>query len=34
MIGPLEAYARIPRLMLGYGMMEGATAKLDHSPSD
>jgi AhpD family alkylhydroperoxidase len=32
MIGPLEAYAHIPRLMLGYGMMEGATANLDHFP--
>jgi AhpD family alkylhydroperoxidase len=32
MIGPLEAYAHIPRLMLGYGMLEGATAKLDRVP--
>ena len=32
MIGPLEAYAHIPRLLLGYGMLEGATAKLDRFP--
>jgi AhpD family alkylhydroperoxidase len=32
MIGPLEAYAQIPRLLLGYGMLEGATAKLDRMP--
>ena len=28
MIEPLEAYAHLPRLMLGYGAMEGATASL------
>jgi AhpD family alkylhydroperoxidase len=33
MLGPLEAYARIPRLMLGYGMLEGAAAGL-HGMSD
>jgi AhpD family alkylhydroperoxidase len=27
MIEPLEAYARAPRLLLGYGMLEQATAK-------
>jgi 4-carboxymuconolactone decarboxylase len=32
MIGPLEAYAHIPRLLIGYGMLEGATAKLDRVP--
>jgi len=32
MIGPLEAYAHIPRLLVGYGMLEGATAKLDRVP--
>jgi len=32
MIGPLEAYARRPRLLLGYGMLEDATAKLDRVP--
>ncbi len=32
MIGPLEAYAHIPRLLLGYGMLEGATANLDRFP--
>jgi 4-carboxymuconolactone decarboxylase len=32
MIGPLEAYARIPRLLVGYGMLEEATAKLDRFP--
>jgi AhpD family alkylhydroperoxidase len=32
MIGPLEAYAHLPRLLLGYGMLEGATAKLDGVP--
>src|SRR5260370_27123162 len=26
MIGPLEAYAHAPRLLFGYGMLEGATA--------
>jgi AhpD family alkylhydroperoxidase len=29
MIEPLEAYAHAPWLMLGYGMLEQATAKLD-----
>ena len=32
MIGPLEAYAHHPRLLVGYGMLEGATAKLDRVP--
>lgn len=32
MIGPLEAYAHIPRLMFGYGLFEGATAQLDRVP--
>jgi AhpD family alkylhydroperoxidase len=32
MIGPLEAYAHIPRLLVGYGMLEGATAKLERVP--
>jgi AhpD family alkylhydroperoxidase len=32
MIGPLEAYAHLPRLMLGYGMLESATAALDRVP--
>ena len=32
MIGPLEAYAHNPRLLFGYGMLEGATAKLDRVP--
>jgi AhpD family alkylhydroperoxidase len=32
MIGPAEAYARLPRLLFGYGMLEGATAKLDRVP--
>jgi AhpD family alkylhydroperoxidase len=32
MIGPLEAYAHLPRLLLGYGMLEQATAKLDRVP--
>jgi 4-carboxymuconolactone decarboxylase len=32
MIGPLEAYAHLPRLLIGYGMLEGATAKLDRVP--
>jgi 4-carboxymuconolactone decarboxylase len=32
MIGPLEAYARVPRLLFGYGMLEGATAQLDLVP--
>jgi AhpD family alkylhydroperoxidase len=29
MIEPLEAYAHAPRLLIGYGLLEGATAKLD-----
>ncbi|TMK25841.1 MAG: carboxymuconolactone decarboxylase family protein [Actinobacteria bacterium] len=29
MIEPLELYAHAPRLLIGYGMLEGATAKLD-----
>jgi AhpD family alkylhydroperoxidase len=29
MIEPLEAYAHAPRLLIGYAMMEGATASLD-----
>jgi AhpD family alkylhydroperoxidase len=29
MIEPLEAYAHAPRLLIGYGMLEGASAKLD-----
>jgi 4-carboxymuconolactone decarboxylase len=32
MIGPLEAYAHLPRLLLRYCMLEGATAKLDRVP--
>jgi AhpD family alkylhydroperoxidase len=32
MIGPLEAYAHLPRLLLGYGMLESATAGLDRVP--
>ena len=32
MIGPLEAYAQRPRLLLGYGMLEDATARLDRVP--
>jgi AhpD family alkylhydroperoxidase len=32
MIGPLEAYAHLPRLLLGYGMLESATARLDRVP--
>jgi 4-carboxymuconolactone decarboxylase len=32
MIGPLEAYAQVPRLLLGYGMLEQATARLDRVP--
>lgn len=32
MIGPLEAYAQRPRLLIGYGMLEDATAKLDRVP--
>jgi 4-carboxymuconolactone decarboxylase len=33
MIGPLEAYAHLPRLLLGYAMLEGATAQLDRVPA-
>lgn len=29
MIEPLELYAHAPRLLIGYGLMEGATAKLN-----
>jgi AhpD family alkylhydroperoxidase len=29
MIEPLQMYAHAPRLLIGYGMLEGATAKLD-----
>jgi 4-carboxymuconolactone decarboxylase len=32
MIGPLEAYAHLPRLLIGYGMFEDATARLHHVP--
>jgi AhpD family alkylhydroperoxidase len=32
MIGPLEAYAQRPRLLVGYGMLEDATARLDRVP--
>jgi 4-carboxymuconolactone decarboxylase len=32
MIGPLEAYAHVPRLLFGYGMLEDATAKLHRVP--
>ena len=32
MIGPLEAYAHLPRLLVGYGLLEGATAKLHGVP--
>jgi AhpD family alkylhydroperoxidase len=32
MIGPLEAYAQRPRLLLGYGLLEDATARLDRVP--
>ncbi len=32
MIGPLEAYARIPRLLLGYGALEDATARMHGVP--
>jgi AhpD family alkylhydroperoxidase len=31
-IGPLEAYARRPRLLFAYGMFEDATARLDRVP--
>src|SRR5256886_10987134 len=32
MIEPFEAYAHLPRLAMSYGMLEGATAKLDRLP--
>jgi 4-carboxymuconolactone decarboxylase len=32
MIGPAEAYAHAPGLLLGYGMFEGATARLHRVP--
>ena len=32
MIGPVEAYAHLPRLLFGYAMLEDATAKLDRVP--
>jgi 4-carboxymuconolactone decarboxylase len=32
MIGPLEAYAHVPRLLFGYGMLEDATAHLERVP--
>jgi 4-carboxymuconolactone decarboxylase len=32
MIGPAEAYARAPRLLFGYGMLEAATARLHRVP--
>jgi AhpD family alkylhydroperoxidase len=32
MLGPVEAYARIPRLLLGYGMLEDTTARLHRVP--
>jgi len=32
MIEPLEAYAHIPRLLFGYGMLELVTARLDSVP--
>ena len=32
MIEPFEAYAHLPRLAMSYGMLEGATAKLDRVP--
>jgi 4-carboxymuconolactone decarboxylase len=32
MIGPLEAYALRPRLLVGYGMLEDATARLHGVP--
>ncbi|MBA3808428.1 MAG: carboxymuconolactone decarboxylase family protein [Solirubrobacterales bacterium] len=32
MLGPLEAYARLPRLLVGYGMFEDATARLHGVP--
>jgi 4-carboxymuconolactone decarboxylase len=32
MIAPFEAYARVPRLLFGVGMLEDATARLDRVP--
>ncbi|HXR29152.1 MAG TPA: carboxymuconolactone decarboxylase family protein [Solirubrobacteraceae bacterium] len=32
MLGPVEAYARLPRLLVGYGMLEDATARLHRVP--
>ena len=32
MIGPLEAYAHSPRLLFGYGMLEGATVQVHAMP--
>jgi AhpD family alkylhydroperoxidase len=32
MIGPVEAYARLPRLLIGYGIFEEATARLHGVP--
>ncbi len=31
-LGPVEAYARLPRLMIGYGVLEEATARLHGVP--
>jgi AhpD family alkylhydroperoxidase len=31
-IGPLEAYAHLPRLLVAYGMFEDATARLNNVP--
>ncbi|TMK98446.1 MAG: carboxymuconolactone decarboxylase family protein [Actinobacteria bacterium] len=33
MIEPLEAYAHVPRLLVGYGMFEEATAKVSRVPA-
>ncbi|HEY0515755.1 MAG TPA: carboxymuconolactone decarboxylase family protein [Solirubrobacteraceae bacterium] len=32
MLGPIEAYARLPRLLIGYGAFEEATARLHGVP--
>jgi len=32
MLGPVEAYARVPRLLVGYGIFEDATARLHRVP--
>ena len=32
MLGPVEAYARLPRLLVGYGIFEDATARLHGVP--